>query len=289
MTTQEIIQKTSLEFLKWVNYTEKKTLSAVKNTTYENPGDYNSGAGSNNYTVFAILYYEKTGINVQGQPWCDCFVDTVFIHLYGVNAAKRLLNGFSAYTPTSSNYFKKMNQWYTTPKAGDIIFFKNSERINHTGYVYKVDSNYVYTVEGNTSTTNNEVEANGGCVAKKYYTLNNSRIAGYGRPNYALLATATYSVGWMKAADNKRWWYQFADGSYAKNDGKNNGWYKFDNFYYLFDTSGYMLTGKQIVNGVPYFMWDEADSNEGKLMSTYGNNYGGLTPWNLETHPENSL
>lgn len=289
MTTQDYIQKTSLEFLKWVNYTEKKSLSAVKNSTYENPGDYNAGAGSNNYTVFAILYKEKTGINVQGQPWCDCFVDTVFIHLYGVDAAKRLLNGFSAYTPTSSNYFKKMNQWYTTPKVGDIIFFKNTERINHTGYVYKVDSTYVYTVEGNTSTTNNEVEANGGCVAKKYYKLTNERIAGYGRPNYALLSISKYTEGWMKAADNKRWWYQYADGSYAKNDGKNNGWHIFDNHYYLFDTDGYMLTGKQVVNGVPYFLWDEADSNEGKLMATYGNNYGGLTPWNIETHPMSSL
>ena len=289
MTTQQVIQKTTLEFLKWVNYTEKKSLSAVKNTTYENPGNYNAGAGSNNYTVFATLYYEKTGINVQGQPWCDTFVDTIFIHLYGVELAKRLLCGFSAYTPTSSNYFKKMNQWYTSPKVGDIIFFKNSERIYHTAYVYKVDSMYVYTVEGNTSTTNNTVEANGGCVAKKYYRLDNASIAGYGRPNYALLTTPKYTEGWMKAADNKRWWYQFEDGSYAKNNGKNNGWYIFNNYYYLFDKAGYMLTGKQVVNGVTYFLSDDTENNEGALLATYGNNYGGLTPWNLETHPENSL
>lgn len=289
MTSQDFIQKTTLEFFKWVNYTEKKSSTAIKNATYENPGDFNANAGENNYTVFAKLYYEKTGINVQGQPWCDTFIDTVFIHLYGVDLANRLLNGFSAYTPTSSNYFKKMNQWHTTPKAGDIIFFKNSVRIYHTGYVYKVDNTYVYTVEGNTSSGDNTVVENGGCVAKKKYLLTNPKIAGYGRPNYALLASKKYQEGWMKAADNKRWWYQFADGSYARNDGKNNGWYIFDNYYYLFDKDGYMLTGRHDVNGQTYFLCDKVGSDEGKLMATYGNNFGALQPWNLETHPMKSL
>jgi hypothetical protein len=56
--------------------------------------------------------------------------------------------------------------------------------INHTGLVYKVDENNVYTIEGNTTTSQAEVIKNGGCVQKKEYSLKYSRIAGYGRPDY---------------------------------------------------------------------------------------------------------
>lgn len=287
MTYEQIIQKTSSEFKKWVNYTEKNSYDALNGRNYDNPGNYNEHAGSKNYTVFADLYREKTGINVQGQPWCDCFVDTVFIHLYGVSKAKELLGGFSAYTPTSANYFKNKGRWYTAkPKPGDVIFFRNSERICHTGYVYAVDTKRVYTYEGNTSSGNNTVVANGGCVAAKSYLLTHAGIAGYGRPNYEILVEKEFYQGWIKAADNKRWWYQFSNGQYALNDGKNNGWYIFDDFYYLFDSNGYMLTGKQVVNGETYFLQNEATSDEGKLMTTYGNGFGGLTPWDLSKYPE---
>lgn len=289
MTYEQIIEKTTNEFKRWVNYTEKNTASQLKGRDYDNPGPYNEHAGGNNYTVFADLYKQKTGISVQGQPWCDCFVDTVFIHLFGVDTARRLLGGFSAYTPTSAEYFKKQKRWYTSnPKPGDVIFFKNSQRICHTGYVYAVDSK-VRTVEGNTSTTNNKVEANGGCVAMKYYNLNASGIAGYGRPDYNILVAKDFIEGWMRAADNKRWWYQYKDGTYAKNDGKNNGWVRIGNFWYLFDTEGYMLTGKQIIDGVEYFLETETNTHEGKLLATYGNNFGGLTPWDLSKYPASEL
>lgn len=282
MTVNDIKQKTSNEFLKWVDYTEKKAMSNLNGRDYDNPGDYNEYAGYNNYTVFAKLYLEKTGIDVQGQPWCDTFIDTVFIHLYGVDIARKMLGGFSAYTPTSANYFKNMGRWYTkNPQVGDIIFFKNNIRIYHTGYVYNVDSSRVYTTEGNTSTTNNAVEENGGVVAKKYYLLTNPKIAGYGRPDYSLALSATnqYPEGWMKAADNVRWWYQFADGSYAKNDGKNNGWYIINGYYYAFDSDGYMLTGEQTIAGKKYYLCNDVGPNEGILYSTYDNDFGILRPW----------
>jgi archaellum component FlaG (FlaF/FlaG flagellin family) len=56
--------------------------------------------------------------------------------------------------------------------------------------VYNVDSSYVYTIEGNTSSTSGVV-ANGGGVYKKKYALNYSSISGYGRPNYDDTATTT--------------------------------------------------------------------------------------------------
>ena len=101
--------------------------------------------------------------------------------------AKKLLGGFAAYTPTSANYFKKMNRWHTSnPQAGDIVFYKNSTRIYHTGYVYKVSGGKIYTIEGNTSNASGVV-ANGGGVAKKSYSVSYIRIAGYGRPDYSIV------------------------------------------------------------------------------------------------------
>ena len=155
-----------------VGYLEKKTNALLDHKT--------ANAGQNNFTKYGA----DRGCN--GQPWCDAFVDWCFIKAYGKAMAEKLLNGFSNYTPTSAQYFKNKGQWYKDPIPGDVIFFKNSTRICHTGLVYKVDGSKVYTIEGNTSGGSTLV-ANGGGVAKKSYALNYGRIAGYGRPNYSLV------------------------------------------------------------------------------------------------------
>lgn len=168
---------------KYVGYLEKESNKDLEN--------FKANAGDENYTVFAKIYRELTGKNLQGQPWCDMFVDTSFVEAYGEDKAKELLFGFDAYTPNSAQFFKNKKQWYTSkPKIGDIIFFKNDERICHTGIVYAADATYVYTIEGNTS-AGGEVIPNGGAVCKKKYLLNNPRIAGYGRPNYDRPEAAT--------------------------------------------------------------------------------------------------
>lgn len=152
-----------------IGYLEKKSDAHLDDKT--------ANAGYNNFTK----YGKEMGCN--GQPWCDAFVDWCFKTAYGIADGKKLLGGWSNYTPTSAQYFKRILSWYTVPKVGDIIFFKNSTRICHTGIVIGVDKNRVYTIEGNTSNKDG-LEANGGCVAKKSYTLTYTRIAGYGRPSY---------------------------------------------------------------------------------------------------------
>lgn len=144
----------------------------------KNLDDKTANAGSANYTKYGAYF------NTNPAQWCDLFVDWCFCQAFGKTKAKELLGGFSAYTPTSAQYFKNMGRWYTgSPKVGDVIFYKNSTRICHTGLVYKVDNTYVYTIEGNTS-GGSEVISNGGGCCRKKYLLTNSRIAGYGRPNY---------------------------------------------------------------------------------------------------------
>ena len=53
----------------------------------------------------------------------------------------------------------------------------------HTGIVVDVDKNYVYTIEGNTSSSSGVVD-NGGCVARKKYRLDYDLILGYGDIQY---------------------------------------------------------------------------------------------------------
>ncbi len=160
-----------------VGYLEKRTNAHLDEKT--------ANAGDKNYNKYADYLIKVVGAPyVQAQPWCDMFVDYLFVKVCGKDKAKQLLGNWSAYTPSSANYYKQMNRWYSTPQVGDQIFFKNSTRICHTGIVYKVDSRFVYTIEGNTSSSAGVVP-NGGGVFKKQYLLSNSRIAGYGRPNYS--------------------------------------------------------------------------------------------------------
>lgn len=226
-----------------VGYLEKKSNSQLYDKT--------ANAGSANYTKYGKEMHDVYP-SVMDFPaaWCDAFVDWCFYKAYGVTTAKSLIGGnFDDYTVASAQMYKNKNAWYTSnPKIGDQIFFKNSTRICHTGLVYKVDNTYVYTIEGNTSSGDNTVIANGGGVFKKKYKLNYSSIAGYGRPKYDI--NKKYTVGWNQ--DSTGWWYSPDGTTYYKSqfvdiDGyryyfNDNGyavkdWQKIDNKWYYFETT----------------------------------------------------
>ena len=163
----------------WVGYLEKKD----GNINYLR--DKKANAGYNNYTWFGYKMHQiEPAVMDYPAYWCDAFVDYCFYEAYGADEARRLLcGGFDDYTESSAEKYKKAGRWFTQPKVGDQIFFKNSIRICHTGIVVKVDADRVYTIEGNTS-NGEEVIDNGGSVCRKSYALNYDRIAGYGRPLY---------------------------------------------------------------------------------------------------------
>ena len=168
---------------KWVGYLEKKS--------NKNLNEFTANAGNNNYTRFAVDYCDYFGEkkNVyQAQPWCAMFVSVVFANAFGAELAEKMLNGHYAYCPYGVNHFKSAGIWKTSnPKPGDVIMFRNGSGVAcHTGIVVGVDSKRVYTVEGNTSSASGVV-ANGGCVAKKSYSLSYSKIMGYGSINYEFM------------------------------------------------------------------------------------------------------
>ncbi len=66
-----------------------------------------------------------------------------------------------------------------TPKYGDLVFFQNSKGVAHIGICLYTSGGRIYTVEGNTSDASG-LEANGGGVYFKNYSLSTSYINGYG-------------------------------------------------------------------------------------------------------------
>ena len=168
-----------------VGYLEKETRDSLD--------DKLQNAGDENFTKYARDLDSRPGFYrglKQGMPWCDVFVDWCFVEAYGVHMARKLLcqSMFSrgAGCRYSYAYYREAGRTVTEPAEGDQIFFVQNGTICHTGLVTGVDEAYVYTVEGNTSDATGIV-ANGGCVARKRYLRSDPGIAGYGRPDYALV------------------------------------------------------------------------------------------------------
>ncbi len=201
-----------------------------------------ANVGSNNCTKYARDLYPK----LQWQPWCDMFVDWCFVQAFGQVTGRQLIGGgYSAYTPTSAQYYKDKGRWRTISLPGDQVFFKNDTRICHTGIVTRVANGRVYTIEGNTSGAAGVI-ANGGGVFEKSYALTYSRIAGYGRPDWSLVEESAYELGWHHDANG--WWYADSDRSYYK-----SCWKDINDHRYYFNSDGYAVTGWQELAGNWYY------------------------------------
>lgn len=268
---------------------EEGYLEKSSTAYFSNPNvlyDKFKGAGYDNYTKYGYEMH-KVYPSVMDFPayWCDAFVDWCFYKAYGVATAKSLLGGnFDDYTVASAEKYKEKGGWHKfgeRPEKGDQIFFKNDVRINHTGLVIDVDDSYVYTIEGNTSTSaslEGSVVANGGGVSrKKYNWKTNTRIAGYGRPKYDVVR-----VGWEKVG--LLWRYTKENGELARNE-----WLLINHHWYLFKNDGWMATGwhkwngKDVdVDGDWYYLNDDlGSSTEGACWHEKAGGTGALELWTI--------
>lgn len=166
----------------------------IEKASNANLDDKTANAGKNNYTKYArdldALGVYNFGKN--GYEWCDIFADWVYVQAFGVDTALAMTGqvkgGLGAGCKFSAQYYQSMGRYFKSgPKAGDQIFYIYDGDINHTGIVEKVEGNYVHTIEGNTTTSSNVVPNGGGVNARKV-SLSDPTIAGYGRPNWDLVA-----------------------------------------------------------------------------------------------------
>jgi len=166
-----------------VGYKEKKSNSQLDDKT--------ANAGSANYTKYARDFDQKYpnwyNGKKNGYAWCDMFVDWCFLTAFGYEKALALLcqpkKSCGAGCTYSLRYYKAKGQFHTSnPQPGDQIFFGTAlDNATHTGIVEFVDKKQVHTIEGNTSNQ----------VARRNYSLTNSRILGYGRPAYDTVEDTT--------------------------------------------------------------------------------------------------
>lgn len=132
------------------------------------------------------------GSDIKDIPWCAIFVSYV-ANVTGISGKlvyKSASSGTIARSGVSAGYGKWYEGHTTKPQVGDIILFTWNGKgrypnqdiyfSDHVGIVYKVDSNYVYTVEGNTNSNSNDKSI----VAKHQYALYSGVINGYFRPNW---------------------------------------------------------------------------------------------------------
>ena len=91
-----------------------------------------------------------------------------------------------------------------------------------------------------------EVIANGGAVCLKEYNLNDSCIDGYGRPDWLLVETPAYEIGWHH--DSNGWWYADTEATYYK-----LCWQIINGHKYYFSQDGYAVTDWQQINGKWYY------------------------------------
>ena len=127
-------------------------------------------AGQNNWTK----YWRDMHPIFQGQPWCDALCGWCFLKTFGEELGQAMLCGGmrSYYTPSSAQYFANQGRLDKNPQVGDQVFFTKNGLASgcyHTGILYSVNAQYVYTIEGNTSGASGVVD-NGGGVAKKAYS-----------------------------------------------------------------------------------------------------------------------
>ena len=166
-----------------VGYLEKETNSNLDSKT--------GNAGDENYTKYArdlhkAGYYQA---NKNGYEWCEVFNDWCHYMASGKDAklAQEVIcqtGVYGAGCVWSARCYRDAGRFYSTPEVGDQIYFGTKGNETHTGIVYKVDKDKVYTIEGNTSGASGVI-ANGGGVCKKSYPLGYAKIVGYGRPRYA--------------------------------------------------------------------------------------------------------
>ena len=145
----------------------------------EQPADSNT-------VKYNTAYYGKV-VKGSAYPWCCVFIWWLFNQL----VASELFYGGkkTASCTTLYNYYKKCGQVVSTPKPGDLVFFKfNKKTIQHIGVCVSSTASSITTIDGNTGVGN---EANGGAVMLR--TRAKSNVYGYARPAYAA-ETATSTV-----------------------------------------------------------------------------------------------
>jgi hypothetical protein len=151
----------------------------------------------NNGSKYRKWFYNRTS-DYYGVNWCAVFISWLY---YQVGLLDKLVPKSDGAGCFAREYDGKYGKWLeseyscitTTPKPGDIVTFtwngigrvpgQDPYYSNHVGFVYAVNNNNIYTIEGNTGSDNADYSV----VAYKQYSRTSGKINGYFRPNYTIV------------------------------------------------------------------------------------------------------
>lgn len=137
--------------------------------------------GNNKYGADGDWDLKLYGFDASNVAWCDVFSDYAFIHIFGYDLGTKMTFQYPkgyALCRWSAEAYQNHGHWFMEPEEGDQIFFYYGGEINHTGIVVAVNGDNITCIEGNYSDS----------VSRTYYNWRiSSQIAGYGRPNWALV------------------------------------------------------------------------------------------------------
>lgn len=185
--------KTALEMASQYGFSKEQNDALVALLSPEN-ADLWSSVIYGTFNSRSISDVARTQIgNLNGTPywswygfdnrveWCACFVSWCADQCGYIESG--IIPKYASCT-IGVEWFKSRNLWkdnFYSPRQGDIIFFDWADDTgvrdgicDHTGIVESVDSEYVYTIEGNS----------GNMVKRNKYHIGSSDIYGYGVPAY---------------------------------------------------------------------------------------------------------
>lgn len=132
-------------------------------------------------------------------------------------------------------------------QRGDLVIFDWGDGgiLDHIGLIEYIDGSTIHTIEGNTD--NGKVK---------------QRIRTFDYVQFIVRPTYTEDVsGWIYEPDVDKWWYRNADGSYLIDT-----WLEYDGNWYHFDSSGWMQTGFQFINGNWFYLNEKHDGTRGAMI-----------------------
>ncbi len=163
---------------------------AVSQIGYKEP----NGDNGNKYAhQFDTEWYGWFNGKKDYNDWCSIFTQWLFVDSFGIDVAGKMLNHSSQYGKMSAvvqylyRSLMEVNRVGKEPHVGDIIFYHNDKysglaQLSHVGIVWKVDGDYVTTIEGNSGKNNTEVATR---TIKKDYDTSSWGIYGFGYPDYS--------------------------------------------------------------------------------------------------------
>ena len=117
-------------------------------------GEVGYREGAYNWTKYSAEMY---GGKYQNQAWCGVFTDWCFSKV-------NMLQGepSSVWTPAGAQGYQVAGRWVSrsgSPQAGDVVYFdwggsQTASLTDHVGLVEAVTTDYILTIEGNTSSSN---------------------------------------------------------------------------------------------------------------------------------------